>query len=546
MGSHNHAAKLVAAVLIGGMLGCDNVSPSPSPPPGVVSGPAVTLRVLASDDLTDMQPILDDAARATGVSVVLTRTTTRQGTRVVVDGGADRVYDAIWLSTNHYLAITPDGLAKVDASERIMSSPVVFGLQASIAHRLGWDTKRVGWTDIAAATAPPAKFTFGMSDPETSNSGVAALVGIATAIAGDGAALQRSGVAAAAPALRDFFGAQSLKTASSGTLPDAYVRGQAGGAQGGSVNGLVEYESLLLKLNASGKLSEPLTLIYPSDGVASADYPLSLLRSAPVGAKDAFRRLVSYLRSADVQREIMRTTRRRPISAEVRPDSGFGDHRLFELPFPGHPDVVNDLVAAYYGRLRRPARTLYTLDLSGSMRGERLAALKKALHQLTGAGADPGQVTRFQEREQVIFIPFRSAPVSPATFNVPPGQPDPILAQIRVYVDGLAAEGNTAIYDALVKAYETVAVQAATDPDRITTIVLLTDGENNTGRDLAAFIDHYHSLPTAVASVPIFPILFGESDPVQMRRLAELTGGQTFDGRGQSLAELFPRIRAGQ
>lgn len=49
-----------------------------------------------------------------------------------------------------------------------------------------------------------------------------------------------------------------------------------------------------------------------------------------------------------------------------------------------------------------------------------------------------------------------------------------------------------------------------------------------------------------MASVPIYPILFGESDPAQMRQLADLTGGQTFDGRGQSLAELFPRIRAGQ
>src|SRR5688500_13255067 len=98
----------------------------------MISGPPVTLQVLASDDLTDMKPILVNAARATSVSVMLSQTTTRHGTRTVVDGGADRVYDAIWISTNHYFVMTSGDSSILITSERIMSTPVVFGLQASV------------------------------------------------------------------------------------------------------------------------------------------------------------------------------------------------------------------------------------------------------------------------------------------------------------------------------------------------------------------------------------------------------------------------------
>ena len=40
---------------------------------------------------------------------------------------------------------------------------------------------------------------------------------------------------------------------------------------------MINYESVLLSLNASGKLHEPLDLIYPSEGIVTADYPLLLL-----------------------------------------------------------------------------------------------------------------------------------------------------------------------------------------------------------------------------------------------------------------------------
>jgi Ca-activated chloride channel family protein len=144
-----------------------------------------------------------------------------------------------------------------------------------------------------------------------------------------------------------------------------------------------------------------------------------------------------------------------------------------------------------------------------------------------------------------LFVPS-TVPGTPTTFDVPPQDSKPVLDQIQGYANNLHTGGNTAIYDSLVAAYTLLGHQAAIDQNRITSIVLLTDGENNTGRDLTAFTAYVHHLPPALTSVPVFSILFGENDTAQMRALAQLTGGLTFDARTQSLTEVFKDIRGYQ
>jgi len=514
--------------------------PPTSPPP---SGPPYTLRVLASSELDDMQPILDQARQATGVTVKLSYIGSLAGAQTVLSGRAAGAYDAIWFASDNYIQLSPGGLNRLDASNRIMSSPVILGLQTPVARRLGWIGKPVSWADIAAAAAA-GKISFGMTDPATSNSGLSALASVATVLAGQGAALQASQIPTAAPALRAMFGAQALKRESSGFLADTYVADQD---RTPPVDGLIDYESVLLSLNASGKLHQPLTLIYPSDGVLTANYPLTLLASASAAAKSAYTRVADYLLSPAVQSQITRQTFRRPGTPGVQSAPVLRGHPLHELPFPGSIGVVNDLLAAYDGELRRPARTVYVLDVSGSMAGPRLAGLKAALDYLTGAGMSlAGKLSQFQEREQVIMLPFNTTPGKPEIFNVPASDSGPVLAQIRSYVGSLSADGWTTIYQTLETAYDVIAKQAAADPDRITTIVLLTDGENNRGDDLSGFTAFYHRLPPAIAAVPVFPVLLGEAAPAQMKALASLTGGQVFDARTQALAPVFAAIRGNQ
>jgi Ca-activated chloride channel family protein len=498
-----------------------------------------TLRVLAGSELADLRPILDQARRDTGVTVELDYTGTLTGGQQVLNGQAGARHDAVWFSSNRYLALRPQAQAKLSPSVKIMSSPVVLGLRTSAAHRLGWDHTSPTWADIAMA-AGQKRFSYGMTNPASSNSGFSALVAVTAGLSGDGAALDASGIEHVAPRLQRFFASQALTAGSSGWLSETYAR------RATQVDGLINYESVLLALNASRRLPEPLTVVYPRDGVVTADYPITLLSSASGQAREAFRKLAAYHQRPEIQRRIMATTHRRPASAQVPPGSEFGPLPP-ELPFPARPDAVEALVGAYADRFRRPTRTLYVLDVSASMKGERIASLKTALTALSGAGSShAGRLQRFHNREEVTLIPFNSTPQKPVTYSVPGTGPQAELGRIRTYAQSLTARGGTAMYDGLEKAHEVAGRQAARDPDRFTSIVLMSDGESTGGTSAASFRAWFARQPAALRQIPIFPILFGEAAARPMNQLAELTQGRTFDARRHSLPSVFAEIRGYQ
>ena len=85
-----------------------------------------------------------------------------------------------------------------------------------------------------------------MTNPTASNSGFVALVGVASALAQNGGALDQGNINVTA--LKDFFSGQALTAGSSGWLADSYVRSQS------SLDGMVNYESVLLSLNQGNQL----------------------------------------------------------------------------------------------------------------------------------------------------------------------------------------------------------------------------------------------------------------------------------------------------
>ncbi|WP_033400546.1 VWA domain-containing protein [Actinokineospora enzanensis] len=533
------ALSLLAAT--GLLAGCSDDSgskPEPSPAePG-------KLRVLAGSELADLKPVLDRAAQATGVRVEFTFSGTIEAAETLAAGGADGAYDAVWFSANRYPQALPEAARRLGNQTKIMSSPVVLGLAKSKADALGWTGKPVTWTDIAKA-AEEKKFSYGMTDPSASNSGFSALVGVASALAGTGAAVTAGQVGAVTPELKKFFAAQVLSAGSSGWLSDAYQRRATGADPGQKIDGLVNYESVLLSLNAAGTLPEPLALIYPSDGVVTADYPLTLLSGANEQARGDYQRLTDFLRTPDTQREIMTSTHRRPAIPGVDLSAGFGPKDLVELPFPATQDAFDALLSAYFDQIRHPSRTIYVLDTSGSMAGERIDALRTSLVGLTGVTNDlVGKYRRFHGREEVTFIPFNTTPQAPISFTVPETDPQAELDKIKQTAQGLSASGGTAIYDSLDQAYRLLG--QGPPADRFTSIVLMTDGENTSGSEYADFERAQAARSPELRGVPVFTVLFGEGSQSEMDGLAKLTGGKVFDARGNGLQQVFREIRGYQ
>ncbi|MEU1732164.1 VWA domain-containing protein [Streptosporangium sp. NPDC020145] len=490
----------------------------------VEDGPDV-LRVLAGSEVKDLEPML----RNSGVKVRISYAGTLDGAEQVARGDADGSYDAIWFSSNRYLSLIDGAKGRLSTETRIMSSPVLLGLRTAKARELGWEGRPVSWQQIADA-AQQGRFTFGMTNPASSNSGFSALVGVAAALSDAGEALSPEQVTAVTPKLKQFFSAQRLTSGSSGWLAEAYARD-------GGVDGLVNYESVLLGVKG-------MSLIYPSDGVVTADYPLTLLASATQEKRELYGRLTSWLRTPDTQRQIMTTTHRRPAVPQVRPGPEFGTAPLLELPFPNRRSTADGLITAYLDEARVPSRALFVLDVSGSMEGDRIENLRRALVTLTGADTSAsGTFSRFRDRENVIMIPFSGSVGQPKSFTLPEGNPQPVLNEIKSYAQGLRIEGGTAIFDGLRTAYQ----QAATAGDgHYTSVVLMTDGENTDGISYDDFAAFYRALPGEQRRTRTFVVLFGDSDVEEMRQIATLTGGAVFDARDGSLAAAFKEIRGYQ
>jgi Ca-activated chloride channel homolog len=493
---------------------------------------AADLRILAGSELKELEPDILSAARSAGVSVKLSYS----GTLEMVDrvnGGAP--VDAILPPNGAYpsLALTRKAIAK----EKLFYSRVALGVKESKAHALGWDGATPNWSDITQAVKA-GKFVYAMTNPTSSNTGMSALFAVAASNAQKTEDLAASEVDRAA--LKDFLSGQKLTAGSSGWLADAYIREQE------HLDGLINYEAVLLRLNERPELRERLTLIYPRDGVISADYPLMLLDS---GKRAAYDRLVAALKSPNFQSSVLQRAYLRPSDPTAQSSPRLSSDTVVELAFPNNLDVIDAVLASYQAELRRPATSIYLLDVSGSMRGERITAVKKALELLTGVAAQgsAARYARFQNREHVMLIPFATEPWSAVRYNFESDNDKARTEeQLRSYLGGLTAGGGTAIYSALAQAYDLAYQEQARYPGRLVTVVLLTDGQNNHGLPYEEFRRHLLERSAGADPIRTFPILFGEASSAELDEIAQLTGGRSFDGRSADLRDVFREIRGYQ
>lgn len=504
--------------------------------------PERTLTILAGSELKDVEPLLPKLEAETGIRLKFDYSGTLDGVERLQAGEA---FDAAWFSHAKYLMLDPSARAKVKASEKIMLSPVVLGVKESKFKALGWDKKAdLTWKDVAQAAAS-GQFSYAMTNPTSSNTGFSALMGVAAAFAGKADALTEQDVAQLN--LTGLFKGLKLTAGSSGWLAERYV------AEADRLDGMINYESVLLGLNAGAPnvpaLKDKLHLVYPRDGIVTADYPLLLLNETKRAAYD---KVVAWLKSPATQQVLMNDTRRRPVNSTVVPGKGlFPDALLSELPFPNRIEVVNNLLFSYLNDQRRPAHAFFVLDVSGSMEGERIESLRNALTSLAGGDTSlTGRFAQFQNREKISLIPFSSGVEQDLLLAADMGKSgaenEQTRKQIRNYAGQLGIRGGTALYDAVAEAYRQAAVAMKADPQRYYTIVAMTDGESNTGMTLDEFKGFYANLPPDVRQVRVFTVLFGDSDPAEMKTLAELTGGHMFDSRKTSLARMFKAIRGYQ
>lgn len=548
-------AAAVGVLALGLLVACGRKEAPASTAPAAAPDPS-EFRVLATSDLKDAQPLEAMVEKATGVKLRFTFGGTMESTEGVLSGKTTA--QAAWFANAKYLLSDPQGQARVKLQEKIMHSPLVLGVSESVAAPLGWTdpvvAQKVGWRAISEA-AQAGKIRYALANPATSNQGFMALMGVVAAASDKAEALTAQDVDRAA--IAGFLKGYKLVGDNSSYLTEKFIE-----RQGATVDSFINYESWLLSLNASGKLRERLLLIYPFEGVSTADYPFMLLDDS---RREDYLKVVNYLKGAEAQTWLARQTLRRPVNAEVAakvadvlPAAGL----RVELPFSPSRALADGLIDAYLNEFRRPIASTFVLDTSGSMmRDGRRAQLIEAMHYIAGADNSlTGRLAKLTNRERVWMLPFSNVPGDITAFEVPAAAPQAkgvqlqadseakkqVMGQVRDYADGLQMTGGTALYDSVLKALEHSLEQRTANPQYQYSVVAFTDGENNSGSDLRAFEARYAALPEDARSIPVFMVLFGEANEEQLKQLVKVTGGKVFDARKTPLYSVFKDIRAYQ
>ncbi|MFE1646732.1 substrate-binding domain-containing protein [Microbacterium sp. P01] len=445
-------------------------------------------------------------------------------------------------------------------------TPVVFGVPETMARALGWPGTPIGIADLERLCSDPegwgsvgksiwGSFKISKTNPNTSTTGLSAILMQSYEASGKTSDLTTADVAAAAEFSRVFeecvihYGDTTGKVLT--TLAEESQNG-AGGS--GYVSAVALEETSLLNYNQGNPDShtvqpgetltppkEKLVAVYPKGGSMWSDNPITVLGASWVTdeQRTAGAAFAAFVQTADAQK-ILPGFGFRPLDESVplgelfTTDYGVDPAQpAITLPRPG-VDVVSAAIDQWT-QIRKPSSVLEVIDISGSMDDSIGDGRSKLDGAIEGAQST---LDHFRPSDDVGVWAFTTG-ISSAAGNgigvirdVTPLASD--LESLSSSLDDLrfADRQGTPLYDAISAAYDEMTARA--EPGRINAIVVLSDGQDT---DSAISLDSLVAkIGTASreggddAPVRIFPIAYGEgADTGALQRIAEATGGQWFD-----------------
>ena len=413
----------------------------------------------------------------------------------------------------------------------LMQSPLVLAMPKPMALALGWPNTPVGWADVLKLAQDPqgwgayghpewGRFRLGKTSPAQSTSGLHSLVATYYAATGLSADLTASNVED--PKVREFVAGVEASVLHYGNTVSTFLDGlRAADARGSAmayVSAIATEEKQVLDYNAT-KPATRLVAVYPKDGTMVADHPFAILNASWVQApqRAAAQAFLSWLQSPDQQKRFLAAGFRDSTghaSASLGLGNGIvpdGPALILKAPAP----AVLDLVRKSWADVRKQARILLVLDISGSMDGEKLQQVKAAATAVLKVLSPNDKVGLWAFSDQV----YRLEPI---------GQIELLEADLIRHIDLLRASGGTALYRVTKDAVDEV--QGSWDSSRINAVVLLTDGQNSdpSNNDLEGLIRTLQNQPLPT-TVPVFTIGYGsDADLNVLKRISQASTGRSY------------------
>jgi Ca-activated chloride channel family protein len=438
-------------------------------------------------------------------------------------------------------------------------APLGFAMWQPMAETLGWPDKPIGWDTIVELAADPegwgsygrpewGQFRFGHTHPAYANSGLLSMTGFVYGITGKTDTLTAAEIYA--PDVQEAMRALEQVTSKYGRQAPALLELMA--QQGPSylhAAAVPEADTVRFNVERGGELTFPLAFIFPAGGTIWADQPYCVLDNADwvsdeqAEAAAIFR---DYLLAPDAQEKAIDNYLRPlnnsiplhvPLTLENGTDPRVNPETVASLPSPNAE--ISSAVIDLFNITKRKATVYVVLDISGSMKGERISTARTATVEF---------LSRLDANDEVSVMVFNDE----VTVLEKPARVGDVVEGLTQRINGLIADGNTNLYKAVCDAAAKLAVQAEEDAangeSRLYGIVLLSDGE-----DTIEEVTENQMFATCLPANPeadgfrIYPIAFGDAaDTSVLNRMATTTGGRFFTADPASIGSVYLSISAEQ
>lgn len=441
----------------------------------------------------------------------------------------------------------------------IAQTPLVIAMPKPMAEALGWPAKPLGWADVLSLARDPkgwggkghaewGAFKLGKTNPQFSTSGLNATIGSYFAATGLSSDLSAANVAD--PKVVAYVKALESSVVHYGDTTLTFLENLYAAAADG--RGLTYISAVTVEeksvwdynqgnpsgdpatLGQRGKPRIPLVAVYPKEGTLLSDNPYVVLDAEWVdeakrkGAAD----FLAFVKEPDQQKRFtdaaFRDAAGKP-GAAISQDNGLLPDQQLSVIDPPAPAVL-ELVAQSWEKLRKRARVLMVLDVSGSMNGAIPGGggTKLDLAKQAAVGA-VNQLAPDDELGLWIFSTPTGTRPDPWSQLVPTAPVKSVLPTFKAKVDALVADGGTALYATTRAAARQV--QDDFDRTRINAVVLLTDGKNEypTDDNLPKLITDLGGEDTET-SVRVFPIAYGDAaDLGPLKQIAAASRAAAYD-----------------
>jgi Ca-activated chloride channel family protein len=418
----------------------------------------------------------------------------------------------------------------------VVTSPLVIAMWRPLAESLGWPGLPIGWLDVGSLAADPSAWNYysggeygdalrlGHSHPGLSGSGASTLLAVVQAAQSKSDAvtvdeIQQPIVQASVSA---FEAAVSTFSASANELGQAMVeRGIP------YLGAAVLYESDVVS-NSEGEIVP----IYPLEGTYVANHPACINSAADDEKQEAAIIFRDYLLDEEAQL-IAQDNGLRPVNANIPTRAPLDEAHGVSLEEPQKVFSEPSVDAIYAAQdlwqsARKDVNLIMLLDVSGSMRGNKVDSMREAAIQFVNQMGDDDFIT-------IIAFSHELRPIATHA------QVGPFRQDIVSAIAELSAEGDTALYDAIGEG--AAAIANTTEPDTTNAMVVLTDGQ-----DTYSYRYDFDQELIDLASdndTTVFTIAYGgDADRDVLSGLAFGANGNFYTGDEASISAIYDEMSA--